>query len=236
MKMLSEYDIDTLAYEIVQGRVPEVYYVAHMIEPREGVMDEHVYKSVSRFKVIKVKIKSIKNAYIEYLNYINHKSNYHIEEEECYYDRFTKYINEYVVPNTSSTGDDILPFNPRMPSIIYGYARKITNSKTGQSEDIINPSPIKVKYLNTEGLSFKTMNQANVLAAINNGILNWKYIKLSHAENVDGINYSYVTSDWYILETVNFPRTEMPLINTNQYSAYFMDINDAFNYIEQLEA
>lgn len=234
--MLNEYDIDTLAYEIYQGRIPEIYYVAHMIEPREGVMDEHVYKSISKFKVIKVKVKSIKNAYIEYINYIKHKSNYHIEEEECYYDRFTKYINEYIVPNVSSAENNTLPFNPRMPSIIYGYARKITNYNTGQTEDIINPSPIKVKYLNIEGLSFKNMNQNDIITAVNNDILNWKYIKLIHPENVDGIDYNYVTSDWYILNTINFPRTEMPLINTNQYSAYFMNINDAFNYIEQLEA
>ena len=94
--MLTEKEIDYLKYytqtESEQDKA-YVYYIAHMIEPREGIIDEVNYKDISKFKIIKLKVKDVNNAYFEYLNYIKNKINYHIEQEECYYDINTKYRN-----------------------------------------------------------------------------------------------------------------------------------------------
>ena len=72
--------------------------------------------------------------------------------------------------------------------------------------------------------------------AMKNKKLNWKYMNLDPKAEVDGVEYEYLTSDWYILTLKNYPMVEKPLIIANQYSGYFVDIQDAFNYLEQLKA
>lgn len=225
-------DIDNLMRSIQQGNDTYLFYVAHMIEPREGLLDEHIYKSASKFKVIKVKVTDIQNAYFEYLNYVNNSNNYHEETEESYYDCKTKYINRYIVPNGS--GSYIKDFNPRTPSIIYGYRRQIIDLVTKKFKIVTDPSPIKVKYTNL--LQYQDLVGNDVNEIFNSGALDWKYKKLSKVAVVDGIKYNYITSDWYILDIENFPRTEKPLINTKQISCYFTTLTDAFNYIDQLIA
>ena len=225
--MLTQLDIDNLQIKIQSGETPELYYVAHLIEPRESHLDELKYKSVSRFKVIKIKINKITNAYMELMNYKNNPNNYHIEKEECYYELNKKYINQYVVPNKPSGNKDI---NPRMPSAVYGYVYTLD----GDDSSYIEPSPVHAEYTNV--LEYGIYKQSEVKELYNQGKLNWKYITLEHTEKVDGIDYKYITSDWYILECVNFPRTEHILINVNDKTAYFMNQEDAFKCIEQLEA
>ncbi len=224
--MLTQFDIDELQQQIQSGNKPELYYVCHMIEPREGVIDEAKFKSVSKFKVIKIKISEISNAYFEYLNYKNNKNKYHEETEEVYYDMFKKYIHHYTVPNEPSGNKDI---NPRMPSIIYGY--NIEN-KDGSLTNI--PSPVKAIFTNE--LEYGSLKGNDLKNAYNNKKLEWKYMTLNKKEIVDGIEYKYVTSDWYILKCVNFPRTEHILINIKDKTMYFRNLQDAFNTIEQLEA
>ena len=80
------------------------------------------------------------------------------------------------------------------------------------------------------------MNSTEINNAFNNGKLDWKYKKLKNPENVDGIDYHYITSNWYILDTNEFLKTEMPLINVNKFSSYFTDLTKAFDYIDQLIA
>ena len=46
--MLTQLDIDKLQIQIQSGKTPEIYYAAHYIECREGVIDEEQYKSVSQ--------------------------------------------------------------------------------------------------------------------------------------------------------------------------------------------
>ena len=105
--MLTQADIDSLMKTIKSGEPAYVYYVAHMIEGKEtNMLDEHSYKSVSKFKVIKVEVENIQNAYFEYLNYINNPKNYHIEEEEYYYHPSAKYLQYFVVPNSTMEEDD----------------------------------------------------------------------------------------------------------------------------------
>ncbi len=229
--MLSQADIDHLMQTIQSGKDAFVYYVAHMIEGREtNTLDEHTFKDVSQFKVVKVKVAAIENAYFEYKRYIDNPSNYHIEEEECYYHPSVKYIHYFVVPNGARSYTKDL--NPRIPSIIYGYKRKVYNGD--EVNDVIDPSPVKEVYTNAP--EFGTMTTSQVNAALNNNKLNWKYMKLNPPAIVDGIQYSYLTSDWYILTLKNYPMVEKPLINVKQHSGYFIDIQDAFRYIEQLVA
>lgn len=228
--MLNQLDIDELQMEIQGGNTPELYYVCHYIEPREGVIDEEHYKSVSRFRVIKIKITEIINAYFEYLNYENNKDQYHIESEEEYYDRSTKYIHYYTVPNGESTYEK--DFNPRIPSIIYGYQRQIIHEEI--TEDYNEPSPVKAVF--TNALEYGKLRGKDITTAYRDGDLDWKYMTLDHTEHVDDDDYKYVTSDWYILKCGNFPRTEHILINTKSKTAYFRELDDAFNFIDQLEA
>jgi hypothetical protein len=230
--MLSQNDIDNLMKSIQSGKKTYVYYAAHMIEGREtDILDEHNYKDVSKFKVVRIEIENIENAYFEYLNYINNPNNYHIEEEEYYYHPSAKYIQCFVTPNNSGTYEK--DFNARIPSIIYGYDRKVYNID-GTSKEVKDPSPVKVEYTNT--LEFADMNNSEVNKCMKSGKLDWKYKKIDPPEIVDGIEYSYITSDWYILTLKNYPMIEKPLINTNQHCGYFVDIQDAFRYIEQLIA
>lgn len=232
--MLSQLDIDTLKYKIDNGEQAHVYYVAHMIEGREtNTLDEHSYKSVSDFKVVKIEVEDIQNAYFEYLEYKKDESKYHIEEEECYYypipnseGEYTKYIHHFVVPNGKKTYKKDL--NARMPAIIYGYTRKVNDNI------IIDETPVKPIYIHFP--EYCTMNRDDAIAAMENKKLNWKYMKLEPAACIDGIEYDYLTSDWYILTLKNYPMVEKPLIIANERSGYFMNIADAFSYIEQLKA
>jgi hypothetical protein len=227
--MLTQADIDYLMQQIQSNKPAYVYYVAHMIEGREtNILDEHTYKDVSRFKVIKVKVSSIENAYIEYMNYLNNPDNYHTEEEETYYTPTAKYIHYFITPNGKS--NYLKDLNPRMPSIIYGYKRKIYSG--GRIYDVVDESPVKEVYTNDP--EYGSMTPAQVTASLNSGKLSWKYIKLNNTAIVDGVSYKYVTSDWYILDLDNYPMIEKPLINVNQYSGYFINIEDAFEYIDQL--
>ena len=98
--MLSQYDLDSLMQTIQADGSVDIYYVAHMIEPREGILDEHIYKSSSKFKVIKVTLTDIYNAFFELLYFLDHTDEYHTEEEDSYYDRFTLYKNLYTVKNS----------------------------------------------------------------------------------------------------------------------------------------
>jgi hypothetical protein len=230
--MLTQNNIDTLKYKIDIGEKAEVYYIAHMIEGREiGTLDEFTYKGISDFKIIKIEIEDIQNAYFEYLNYENNKStDYHIEEEECYYNpikdsagEYEKYIHKFIVPNGESSYTKDL--NARMPSIIYGYTRTITLN--GEEKTITDPSPVKPVYKQSKEHGFVVDSDYN---------LDWKYKHLDPAAIVDGIEFDYITSDWYILSLKNYPMIEKPLINVKDHSAYFMNLEDAFSYLEQLKA
>jgi hypothetical protein len=229
--MLSQKDIDSLMIQIQSGEDAYVYYVAHMIEGREtDILDEHTYKDVPRFRVVKIKVKDIQNAYFEYMNYLNNPSNYHTEQEECYYTSTAKYIHYFITPNGKSSYS--VDLNPRMPSIIYGYKRKIYIGENVNT--VVDETPVNEVYVND--LEYGDMTAAQVKQALSSGKLKWKYLTLDNYAIVDGIQYKYITSDWYILDFENYPMIEKPLINTKQYSAYFIDIRDAFNYMDQLIA
>lgn len=229
--MLSQADIDYLMKTIQSGEPAYVYYTAHMIEGREtDILDEHTYKDVSEFKVVKVQVENIENAYFEYLNYINHPENYHIEEEEFYYHPSSKYMQCFIVPNGPDSYSKDL--NARMPSIIYGFYRKVYNRDV--IKEVIDPTPVKPIYTNAPEFGDKITSE--VIEDINSGKLDWKYMALESPAIVDGIEYNYITSDWYILTLKNYPMIEKPLINVNDHSGYFIDIQDAFRYIDQLIA
>ena len=230
--MLSQTDIDNLMITIQSGEPAYLYYVAHMIEGREtNILDEHSYKSVSKFKVVKVEVSDIQNAYFEYLRYVYNPTDYHIEEEEYYYSPGAKYMQCFVVPNGVDKYDKDI--NSRIPSIIYGSHRKVYDFD-GAIKDVIDPSPIKAVYTNI--VEFGDKKREDVDKDMRAGKLNWKYMILENPETVDGIDYNYITSDWYMLTLKNYPMIEKPLININHHSGYFMDIKDAFNYIDQLIA
>lgn len=230
--MLTQADIDSLIMSIQSGEPAYLYYAAHMIEGREtDILDEHSYKDVSKFKVVKIQVENIENAYFEYLNYINHPEEYHTEEEEYYYHPSAKYMQLFVVPNGEDSYDKDI--NARMPSIIYGYNRKVYGLD-GVIKEVLDPSPVKAVYTNV--LEFGDKTSTAVVEDMISGRLDWKYMALDPAAVVDGIEYSYITSDWYILTLKNYPMIEKPLINTKQHSGYFIDIQDAFRYIEQLTA
>lgn len=230
--MLSQADIDYLMKTIQSGEPAYVYYAAHMIEGREtDILDEHSYKDISEFKVVKIQVEDIENAYFEYLNYVNHPEDYHIEEEEYYYHPSAKYMQLFVVPN----GDGIYEkdINPRMPSIVYGFTRKVY-TPYGAIKEVHDPTPVKEVYVNA--LEYGDMEASEVTTELESGNLSWKYMILDPPAIVDGIEYNYVTSNWYILTLKNYPMIEKPLINTKQHNGYFVNIQDAFKYIEQLIA
>ena len=119
-----------------------------------------------------------------------------------------------------------------MPSIIYGFTRKVYNRDV--IREVHDPSPVKVVY--TNALEFGNSSPSEVEKLMNSDKLDWKYAKLDSPAIVDGIEYNYITSDWYILTLKNYPMIEKPLINVKEHSGYFIDLQDAFRYIEQLIA
>lgn len=220
--MLNQFDIDNMMKSINEGSPAEIYYVANMLETREGILDESEYKSNPKYKVIKVKITDIRNAYFYYVDYLNNKDNYHEEQEEEYYDMNTKYIHYYTVPNADSSY--VKGFNANVPSMIFGYRRKLFTEDGIITH--IDPSPIKEVYTNRLEICNKQVDWSNDL--------NWKYMKLDNPAIDDGIEYKYVTSNWFVMQCENFPRTEHILVNTKQVTSYFMNLEDAFNYVAQI--
>ena len=229
--MLNQKDIDTIAQEIKSNGFCTLYYLAHFVECREGIADEISFKSISRFRIIEVKCTSITNAYFEYLNYVNHPENYHIEEETTHYDNNTTYMHYYVVPNAQSSYTKDL--NPRMPSLVYGIRRKFYKNGEFIKE---YTDPTMVSEVLTNDLEYYGYTPGQTIQKFNNGELNWKYKRLEHGVSVGNVVYNYITSNWYILDVVNWPRTEKPLVNVNQKSAYFMDLLSAYSTMTQLLA
>lgn len=226
--MLNQYDIDKIHQTIQKDGFCTVYYVAETTELREGFLDESHFKSAQRYKVVEVKITDVINAYHEYLNYTKNTDNYHEESETVYYDRVTKVTHYYFVPNgdTSYTKD----LNPRMPSVIYGYVQKFVKG------DNINVEVSKslVKPVFTNALEYGDLKGNDIIEAYNSKKLDWKYVTLDNKAIVDGIEYKYGTSKYYILTLENFPTIEKPLICTDQKSSFFMTSDDAFNFVDQL--
>ena len=229
--MLTERDLDFLMLNIQGGKETFIYYIAHRVECREGFIDEYQYKSSPDFRILKLKITDINNALFEYLKFAKNPEKYHTEAEESYADEFTKYVYYYTVPNHINNYEQ--DFNPRIPSAIFGYKRKLYRS--GILVDEYNdPTPIKPIYTNS--LRYSNLSVSEVAAKYNNGMLNWKYKKLDVPGITDGISYDYITSDWYILDIENFPRVEKPLVNTKTKTAYFMTNEDAQSYMRELKA
>lgn len=229
--MLTQYDIDKLMQEIQANGSCKLYFAANLLETREGFIEEFVYKCNPRYKVVELECTGFNNAYFEYVNYKNNPSNYHIEEETCYYDISQKYIHYYTVPNAeASYTKDI---NPRMPSLIYGARRKYY--KDGEFiKEYSDPSPIKEIYTNT--LEFGDYTSSQALQLYNDHKLDWKYRKLDNGEDVDGVLFYYVTSNHYIIEIRNFPRLEKPLVDVTLKTPYFKSHEEAEYAIQQLEA
>lgn len=229
--MLNQRNIDTLMSSIQNGFDTYIYYIAHRVECREGAIDEFVYKADADFIVLKLKLKDIRNAYFELQNFKNYPDQYHTESEETYEDEFTKYVRYYNVPNGKDEYSK--DFNPRLPSAIYGYRRRLYRSGI-LVKDYTDDSPVKEVF--TNALVYGDLDANKVLDKFNQGKLDWKYKKLEKPVLIDAVVYKYITSDWYILDIENFPRTEMPLINVKQKTAYFMSNTEAQSVKRQLKA
>jgi hypothetical protein len=229
--MITQNELDKIVQRLQNNEEVYLYYAAHCVELREGILDETIYKSVNRFRPIKVKITGVQNAYFELLRFLEHPQDFHTETEEEYYDVNTKYIHYYTVPNT--LGPYPKTFTAMMPSIVYGYRRKLYY-KDGTSKEFNDPSPVVPIYTNNP--EYGDYTSTTLSSALDNGSLDWKYMKVEDPIEDDGILYYYITSDYYILDIENFPRTEKPLINTKQKCAYFLNLCDCLSYIKQLEA
>lgn len=229
--MLTQNNIDEIMQRLQSGRKAYIYYVASAVEMREGYIEELKFKSIPEYRCIRLEVTDIENAYIEYRNFKNHPEQYHIEEEELWYDTKTKYVHYYMVPN--SEGPYEKDINPRMPSNIYGYKRHLY-SKGTLVQDTIDPSPIKEVY--TNAIQYYNKSTVEAKALYDDGKLDWKYIYLPNGIVVDGIEYSYLTSDYYILDIKNFPRVEKPLVNVNQKTPFYMTNEDAQSAISEFLA
>lgn len=229
--MLTHLEIDKIVKGLQEGAPQYLYYVAHYVETREGVIDESQYKSVPRFRVIKTKVTNITNAYIEVLRYEQNPQLYTTETEIEMYDANIEYEHTYIIPIPDKSYKN--PLNPRKPSIIYGVSKSYT-AENGDTLISLGDSPIKPIY--TNALEYAGMTDGHVKDAYSKGNLSWKYITLNAPAIVDGIEYKYITSDWYIIETEDFPRTEYPLVKAGDKCAYFMNPEDAFNFIKECEA
>ena len=217
--MLKEYDIDIIHKGIQSLGYHTVYYIAHDVECREGYVDEFAAKSNPKFSILELKVTDIINAYFELLNYKEYPERYHTESLTMWIDQNMKYVKYYTVPNKELSYNN--RFNPTMPSIIYGVKRNVYFH--GALQDTYNdPSPIKPRYIHEP-------IYCNEVAwdKLNNGELNWKYKQIDN---------SIVGTDWYILVVPELHRAEHHLININQKTAFFLNLNDAISYKKELLA
>jgi len=229
--MLKEIDIDTIVNKIREEGYATVYYIAHSTELREGYIDEMAYKSVSDFEILQLKVDEVQNAYWEYQNFIDNPNQYHSEEDLIIVDHDTKYTRNYTVRN--ALPNYTKEFNPRMPSAIYGRSRKLYRHDVLVG-DYNDPSPVKPVY--TNAISYLQYDAETVLKMLNANNLDWKYKVLESPVQVDNIKFKYLTSDWYVLNTPNYPRTEKHLICTKHKTAFFLTTWQALNYLDELEA
>ena len=224
-KMLSERNIDDLMMKIMDNNSAYIYYIAHMVECNEGIIDELMYKSKSSFNVVEIKVNNIVNALFEKENFENHPEEYDTEiETYITNDKNIREIKYYVPRNIT---------NPRIPHIIYGYTE--TNKLDAyDGRSYVHEYPSVVKTVYTNALRFSDKIGSEAIELYNDNKLNWKYKKLDNFAEVDGIQYFYKTSDWYILDVEGFSRTEKPLININQKTAYFMSAESAHSFLNNL--
>ena len=229
--MLKISDIDYLHNLIAKNGKAPVYYLAHQIELRGEYINEVAYKSVPSFKVIKIWLQDIQNALWEVQNFREHPEEYHTEQEERIIDADHKYIYYYTTQNNDESYT--LPFNPRIPSSIYG-TKRILFSHGKVIGEYNDPSPVLEEYTNL--ISYGDTNNEVALQMYKDGDLNWKYKDAPEGTIMDGIPYKYLTSDWYILKALNFPRTEHFLINVKKKNAFFLNEFSALSFKEEAEA
>ena len=229
--MLTEKELDVLMQRLQINETVYLYYVAHGIEGRERHLDEHQYKSVSKFKVVRVELTDIVNAYQEWNYFKKNPDEYHVEEEIEFHRKETTYYHYYLTKNTEGPYEKDI--NPRMPSIVYGRTKRVY---VGEElvQEVHERSPVMQKYTNFP--VYGDLYGAALDEAIQNGSLDWKYTKLVAPADVDGIMYNYVYSNWYILTLKDYPTIEKPLIYAGERSSFFVDLEEAFNYIDQLIA
>ena len=227
--MLTEKDIDLLRADIDSGKPPTVYYLASRVERRESYIDEVAYKSNPQIDIVELQIANVTNALWELLNFKANPINYHTEQEIVIIDADNRYHYYYTVPNDLVSYNK--PFNPKMPSAIYGCHRVRFKNGTviGNYND---SSPIQPIFTNT--LKFGSTGASEVLKMFEDGSLGWKYRNAPEGTVVDGIPFKYMTSNWFILEVANFPRPEQHLINVNQKNAFFIDLEKALSWREEM--
>lgn len=227
--MLNELDIDHLKEKIDEDGEATAYYLASRVERRESYIDEATFKSDPEIDIVQIKIKSIMNALWEVLNYNEHPTEYHTESERVVIDHDNFYDYYYTVPNGLDSYSK--PFNPRMPSAIYG-CRRVRYKCSQIIGDYHDPSPVQTIYTNL--MTFSDLIPAEVLDMYNCGDLSWKYADAPQDTVIDGIPFKYMTSNWYILDVANFPRTEHHLINIHQKNALFVNMDDALSWREDM--
>lgn len=229
--MLTQDNIDQMVTDLRAGRIVTVFYIAHQIELRESYIDELFYKSHSDFRVLPLVVTDVKNAYLEYLNYVNRPEQYHVEQEEVYIDNNVKYVHYYTVKNPKDQYNK--EFTAREPSAIYGRKRMIYKDDVLKME-YNDPSFVRPVYTNI--LTWGNRSQQDCLNIFNNGGLSWKYVKLDEPINADNILYNYVTSNYYVLDTPYFPRIEKHMVNITEKTSFFINKWEAMNYLEELRA
>lgn len=231
--MLTQKDIDNLKLKIQNGETPTLFYVCDYQETRDNNHLNAYFKTNHDYKVLEIKIKDIHNAYYEYLDYINNPNNYHTEDEiEHYiYTQDKKFIRRYIVKNPEESYTK--EFNPRIPSSIYGE-KKIYDGGMDGKVQYVNPTPIKPLYTNK--LEYGDLIGNAIIEQYEKHNLDWKYMHLEEKAIVDGIEFEYLYTDWYYLETINFPTIEYPLINVKNKCSYFLTLEEAWEFVKECEA
>ena len=64
--MLTQNNLDLLMQSIQAGKKTYIYYVASLVETREGYIEELKYKSVPEYKVVKLNLTNIETSEIEW--------------------------------------------------------------------------------------------------------------------------------------------------------------------------
>lgn len=226
-----------------------IYYVANLLEGRTDIYGEANLKFTPKYKIVKLKVLDIKNAAIERFYYENHKNEFHSETETSYYGdpgnineliddqngfAATEYEDIFIAKNQPTGTSYTKDLNPRVPSVVYGYRRRVYDT-VHQVEKIVEiPSPVSYIYTMHCNLYDKNNNyERQIIVPYSDA--NWKFIQLDSPKEVDEGSFSFITSDWYLLDIENYPSIEKPLINVKEKNSYFIDINDAINYMNQLK-
>lgn len=207
--MLNEREIDKL----LEGEIREVYYVAHINEVANPFMDFIHYTTKPTYVVVKMYVDRIANALVEYELFMSNPSKYEYVKESMWYSDGIKHDIKFYANIEAEK-------NAYMPAGILGGEHTVysEDDETVKTKSSIFPE-IPIEYTNERSI-----------------INDRKYHRLKSPMIIDGKNYEYSYSKYYVIKAHSTSMNKSFLIKIGDKNQVFIDLDDALACANELEA